>query len=112
MGSEILLLSAPIFFSGAWFFWRAHLIWNRKRLDLIRIGTKPLTGAHLLQGCFSLVPLLHGLLSVLMALMMIITTSMTPWLLFYLAASVLVVAWHFHLVRALEIYASRGESAA
>jgi len=106
MQTEVLLFSALLTAAAAWLFWRAHLIWNRDRLDLVRLGKKPLAGAERMKGRFAVVPMLLGWAALAAAATMAATNTTAPWLLIYFVANALILGWHSLLVRGLEIYAA------
>ena len=106
MKIEVILLSVTFLLTAIWLFWRAHLIWNRGRIDLVRLGSKPLPGAERLKGRFAAIPLLQGLCILATAELLVYTGRITPWLYLCLFALFIIVGWNSVLVRSLESYAA------
>ena len=106
MKIEITLLAATFSVTAIWLFWRAHLIWNRDRIDLVRLGSKSLPGAERLKGQFAAVPLLQGLCILATAALLTYTNSISPWLYLCLFTVFVIVGWNSVLARGLENYAA------
>lgn len=106
MTAEIWFVAVPLIAVAGCLAWAAHQIYYKGRIDLVRLGSGPLPGAHLLRGQFAALVALQGVLCAAVAAMLVYTGECQPWVWLFAGCSAALAARRGLLVRALEIHAN------